>query len=348
MKEQWSMSKEKIICVEEGLPPAKDIEEVKLVWAQGKCERGLQVIKFILYLDLILFIGWVCYSVMMQLKVMENLYNGQTTPRTSTPIEFYRYDVANNFDEIVNATETYDHGTTNNQHNKVPVDASTHSIISSTDEPSPLPASDNRISVTEDQNKEPSVAIQLQESPSQNLQLLLPTETVDTSSPSFNESEHKNEEEINESEVVGNSTDDVTSEEPQKSQEEETSTFNDNYLLTLLFIANAVTDKAQEDSAQPMNVASEIEGGSSNVSSLSEESDSGWSEIMPTVTEDSNKNKEKSIGKINLKRDWLYIPEFYKEWESSFDGYDEEYQDFAWDFETPRRFGAFTYRNRYL
>ncbi|XP_043583721.1 uncharacterized protein PF11_0213-like isoform X2 [Bombus pyrosoma] len=67
MKEQWSISNEKLISVEEGhgnsIPDKKGITYLKPVNTHHICEQIIQCVKLILYLELLLFVGWASYTI---------------------------------------------------------------------------------------------------------------------------------------------------------------------------------------------------------------------------------------------------------------------------------------------
>ncbi|XP_071861038.1 uncharacterized protein [Bombus fervidus] len=89
MKEQWSISNEKLISMEEGhgslIPDKKGFTYLKPVSTHHMCEQIIQCVKLILYLELLLFVGWASYTIWqtyhinsMEAKVIDNIREEET------------------------------------------------------------------------------------------------------------------------------------------------------------------------------------------------------------------------------------------------------------------------------
>ncbi|XP_033356915.1 uncharacterized protein PF11_0213-like [Bombus vosnesenskii] len=89
MKEQWSISNDKLISVEEGhgnsIPDKKGFTYLKSVSTHHICEQIIQCVKLILYLELLLFVGWASYTIWqnyhidsMEAKAIDNIREAES------------------------------------------------------------------------------------------------------------------------------------------------------------------------------------------------------------------------------------------------------------------------------
>ena len=99
MKDQWSISKDKLVALEEGTSRNEEHECPKPAGRRNVCEQAIQCVKLILYLGLLMIVGWACYSMWqtyhaqpIEVKVTgiipepesQNLLEEQRTHETST------------------------------------------------------------------------------------------------------------------------------------------------------------------------------------------------------------------------------------------------------------------------
>ncbi|XP_076669158.1 uncharacterized protein LOC143369285 [Andrena cerasifolii] len=63
MKEQWSISKDKLVALEDGTSRNEEHECAKPAGRSNACKQAIQSIKLILYLVLLMIVGWTCYSI---------------------------------------------------------------------------------------------------------------------------------------------------------------------------------------------------------------------------------------------------------------------------------------------
>ncbi|XP_003706386.2 uncharacterized protein LOC100881141 isoform X1 [Megachile rotundata] len=69
MKEQWSISKDKLVSIEDGLICNEETPRIRPTVQTDTCKKLIQCIKFILYLELLLFVGWGCYAIWQTYRV---------------------------------------------------------------------------------------------------------------------------------------------------------------------------------------------------------------------------------------------------------------------------------------
>ena len=63
MKEQWSISKDKLVALEDGTSCNEEQECAKSAGRSNACTQAIQTVKFILYLELLVIVAWACYSI---------------------------------------------------------------------------------------------------------------------------------------------------------------------------------------------------------------------------------------------------------------------------------------------